>query len=191
MKGVCGDHTVGQVEVVEEVTQCGNLVGLRGDLQLTDHRSCTVVVGGDQVWGAGVRIRRCAGTTDGLSIDGDDPTVVNGGRAGPHPGAEDTVEQVGVNVGHSASDRSFRWSSVQFNTEIGDRGVDRVVDPLRYRGQRLRTGEDRGQREGEQSGQTVSDTTGIPMVSHPGEQVGQGRGDQWSCGFDRSGVGQG
>lgn len=98
MQGVCGDHTVGQVEVVEEVTQCGNLVGLRVDLYLAEDRSAGVVVVGDQVWGAGVRIRGGAGTADGFPVDGDDPTVVDGGRAGPHPGAEDPVEQVSVDT---------------------------------------------------------------------------------------------
>lgn len=37
----------------------------------------------------------------------------------------------------------------------------------------------------------MADATGVPVVSHPGQQVEQGRCGELSCGFDRAGVGQG
>lgn len=122
--------------------------------------------------GPRVRIREGAGTADGLSVDGDDPTIVDGGRAGPHLGAEDKVEQVCVDVGQCTPDRGFRRPPFQVNAELTDGDVGRVIDPLRNRQERLRPGEDRCQRDGEQGGQSMADTTRAPVVSHPGEQVG-------------------
>ena len=138
-----------------------------------------------------MRIRGGAGTADGFPVDGDDPTIVDGGRAGPHPGAEDTVEQVGIDEGQSAPQCCFRRPSVQVDTEVGDGCVGRVIDPLRNSHERLRPCEHRGEGDGEQGGQSVADATGVQVFSHPGEQVEQARRGELGCGFDRAGPGQG
>lgn len=101
------------------------------------------------------------GTADGLSVDGDDPTIVDGGGLHSHAGAEDTVGQVRVDVGHmSASDRGFRRLLVQVNAEFTDGGVGRVIDLLRNRQEGLCPGVERGESDGEQGGHSMVDTKG-------------------------------
>lgn len=87
-----GDQGVGEVELVEQVPQCGDLIGLAGDLQLAEHGRRSVVQGRHQLRGPGLRISVVAGTTDSFSVHGDDPTTGNHSCGCPHPRSQGLVD---------------------------------------------------------------------------------------------------
>jgi hypothetical protein len=95
---VRGDQDTGQVEIVDQRGEPGDLVGLVGDLALRDDGAGLAEHGGQQVHSAAIA---GPGAAQRLAVHGEH---LRGGQAGVEPGAEHRVEQVTVTGLQGAAD---------------------------------------------------------------------------------------
>lgn len=163
---IAGHQSVAEIELVQKVTTCGDLVGLRCDLELAEYCVAVVIKGADQVRFSVIRVGVVAGTADGPAVHRDHSTSGDHGGRRPHPCSQYSVQVICVDLAERSAYRRFRWSTVPVNTEFSDCGVVGVVDPFGDRGERLRSGGDGGQPDGEQvehhcwSAQPINDFDG-------------------------------
>lgn len=101
MERVDGDDHVGDVDRVEQIDQFGDLVGLRADRDLTDHRSRLVIHRGEQMRSIPSVIDA---TAQRLAVDCNDPSTVNTAELQSHPRVGDLVEGVAVDAFEGAAD---------------------------------------------------------------------------------------
>jgi hypothetical protein len=182
---VGGDHGVGEVQLVEQRPEPGDLVGRVVDVGLDEDRVGGVVHRGEQVdRRAGV----VAAAAQGLAVDRDRPPPRVGrwrwragrwGRLTGQPGADGAVKGVRVDAGqHAAHGRLARWppgagQGVAAHPERGQHLAGRVAGPLADRGQGSGAGQHRGGRDGQHGGQCMPSAAALSWVGELGELAEQ------------------
>lgn len=175
MHRIGGDHRSDQVEHLQQGPQRGDLVALLLDLHLPQHDPGRVVQGRDQMRGdlaCGLR------AADRLAVDRDHPPPAQQTDPGAHPRPHDSIEHLGVDPGQRPTDRGLARTTRTGDPQSGQHTGVRVGDPLTDRGERTGTGQDRGQRHGQQRREPVPHPTTGPRIAHLPEQLKQRRTNQ-------------
>lgn len=185
VQGIGGDNDVGEVERGEQIRQCGNLVGLRRDLELPNHDPGPVIESCQQVC---QMPGGTAGAAESFAVDSDHPASVDHAGTQPHPRAQHVIEDACVDPAESASDRRLRRGS-PVHTEPSQCRGGRVVGPFGDRGERSCPGARRGQCQPQDRREPVSHPAPGTRIGYLGEDVedpgvGRWRGHErrWTCG---------
>jgi len=197
---VGGDHRSGEVEVGQQRLEGGDLLWGAAYLLLGQHGAGGMVHRGEQVDLALAVVGCAAGAAEGLAVDRDRPSlpsslimVVAMVVAAGKPCADRCGQGLGVKPGEGAADRGFGRDRPDPSAGAGiasgaERGTDRlgcVGGPFGDRGDRPRTGQDRGSGEHENGNQRVPAPGASPGVGD-GSQIGeQLRRFSWS---ERTGI---
>jgi hypothetical protein len=180
---VGGDDGPGEVQTSQQRLEPGDLVGGTVDLALGQHRARRMVHRSKQMNLAAV----ASGTPQGLAVDGDRGSSPPAGLvAVGEPRADHGGEGLGVEAGQGPADRWSRRNRpaagerIAACAERGTHWLGRVSGPFGDRGNRPRTGQDRGGSDGEDGDQRMTATRAGPRVVDRGEISEQVRGLGWS-----------
>jgi hypothetical protein len=146
---VGGDHHVGKVQVGQQGLEGGHLATRAVDVALGEDGAGGVVHRGEQVDSAAVAV----GAAQRLAVDRDRPSPLIMAVAVGKPRTHRGGQSLGVKPGQRPADRGFgrdRPSAGEGIAAGAERGTDRlgcVRGPFGDRGDRPRTGQDRGSGE--------------------------------------------
>ena len=154
-------------ERLQQLPDCGDLVGLPVHGDLAEDRADAVRQCRDQVRGLPVLALRAA---DGLAVDRDHQPPAGPHGPGPQPGAEDPVEHVGADQGERAPVGGlFRRAAVR--AECGQHVRAGVGGPLPDRRERLRPRDDCRDPHCEQPRQRMPAAALLPRVRDLGKET--------------------